>query len=337
MAFIYQTANPGALNVKTWNGATWSSVYTTSNTDWIMYSGGSVTSIGNTLYLVGLTQSGSIYFLNYTYGSGAWGARTLITTAGYAGNGGQISADSSSNLVISYFASSTSINYTVSTNSGTSWTASNDLIAGESFEPYDDAFLSSQNIVSSYCSLVWADGADSPYTVRFASFNPTLDNTPPTYSSITTSTATAGQSCNFGVTWSDNFALSKYIFGSNVTGSWVNSSATAFSSNPQTISKTATLSSGIGDSDQFEFWANDTSNNWANTGIQTVTTLTATNILLNGVLSTAAYVNESMSVRFQQKTFYAAGNYWLFYMNGTVSNPAIVYPISLLSQTAKLG
>jgi hypothetical protein len=98
------------------------------------------------------------------------------------------------------------------------------------------------------------------------------DETPPTYSNISYNTTIAGQSCTLSVKWSDNVALSGFIFGTNNTGSWLNDTWTSLTENPSWANKTKTLNSTVGMVVGYRWYCNDTSNNWNDTDIQTLTT-----------------------------------------------------------------
>jgi hypothetical protein len=101
----------------------------------------------------------------------------------------------------------------------------------------------------------------------------TLDGTPPSFSYLTYNTTKANTPCAFGVTITDNVAVSKYKFCTNNTGSWANTTG-SFSSNPVTVTKT--LNSTVGKLVQWKWYANDTSNNWAVSTTQSLTTTSAT-------------------------------------------------------------
>lgn len=103
------------------------------------------------------------------------------------------------------------------------------------------------------------------------------DTTPPTCSSVGTNTTIAGDLCLFSSSWSDNVGLSGFIFSTNVTGSWVNSSWIAFTGNVASAVMALPPSAGIVVG--FAFYANDTSNNWSTSGITYVTTTAATSPL----------------------------------------------------------
>lgn len=126
-------------------------------------------------------------------------------------------------------------------------------------------------------------GPSSIYSEEYGSVTPPptlyvtyiVDTTAPTYSNLSTSTTAAGASCQFNTTWTDETELATtggYIFSTNNTGSWANETWTAFSSNPQSISTSKTLNSTVGQIVGWRYYANDTANNWNNTGIQTLTT-----------------------------------------------------------------
>jgi len=108
----------------------------------------------------------------------------------------------------------------------------------------------------------------SPVTVNVAWAE---DTTPPSYSGLSYSTTLGGSSCTFKITWQDNVGLSHYIFSWNFGEGWQNTTTTAFTSNPQTVSVTKTLPAA-GTTVSFRWYANDTSNNWGDTGTRTFTT-----------------------------------------------------------------
>ncbi len=62
-----------------------------------------------------------------------------------------------------------------------------------------------------------------------------LADDPPTFSDLSHSTTVAGSVCHFQVTGDDDDGLSSYIFSTNNTGSWVNNTAIAFTSTPQSV------------------------------------------------------------------------------------------------------
>ena len=147
------------------------------------------------------------------------------------------------------------------------------------------------------------------------------------YSSIGVNSTLANNTAVFSSYWNDNAtSLSKYIFGTNNTGTWVNGTATAFSGTPAWANVTVTtLNDTIGKIVGYEWWANDSANNWVNTGIQTLTTtgytITASNdsyslLPLFGVNS----VDAGSNVTF---TFSALGGHTIqnVVINGTYQAP----------------
>ena len=114
---------------------------------------------------------------------------------------------------------------------------------------------------------------------NFVSFDlvPTVkaQDDPPYYTTISTNTTRAGRPCLFRVLWWDDVGLSGFIFGTNNTGSWQNESWTdpwsgtpiaGYADTEKTLNETEEILI------QWRVWANDTSNNWNNTGIQSLTT-----------------------------------------------------------------
>ena len=99
-----------------------------------------------------------------------------------------------------------------------------------------------------------------------------LDTTPPEWSNAETNSTIAGQPTLFHVKWTDDFELSGFIFGTNNTGTWINDTwapmggSTNWSNVTKILSSTALVV-------QWRVWANDTSNNWNDTGILEFTLL----------------------------------------------------------------
>jgi len=100
-----------------------------------------------------------------------------------------------------------------------------------------------------------------------------LDTTPPTWSNAGTNNTVAGQPTLFHVKWTDDVGLSGFIFGTNNTGTWANDTWTPMSGITNWSNVTKILSSSSGVVVLWRVWANDTSNNWGDTGILTLTPL----------------------------------------------------------------
>jgi hypothetical protein len=135
-------------------------------------------------------------------------------------------------------------------------------------------------------SLLW----NGPYFYYKIAFANTDDSTPildyiavayssagedtqaPTYSNLGVNTTIAGALCKFYVKWTDNVGLSKFRFGTNNTGTWINDTWTSLSGNPAWANVTKTLNSTVGIKIAYRFWCNDTSNNLADTELEFLTT-----------------------------------------------------------------
>ena len=164
-----------------------------------------------------------------------------------------------------------------------------------------------------------------PLSVAFGA-----DTQPPTYSGLTTSTTVAGASCSFGITANDNVSLSKYIFGTNNTGAWVNNTAVAFGGTPKTVAVAKTLISIVGKKVGYRWYMNDTSNNWNNTGIRLLTTTGLTVTITastppGGTLSksTGSYPKGSFTIAATPTAGYSFTD-WLVNATTLTANPLTV-------------
>ena len=99
-----------------------------------------------------------------------------------------------------------------------------------------------------------------------------VDTTPPEWSNAGTNNTIAGQPTLFHVKWTDNVGLSGFIFGTNNMGTWTNDTWTLMSGTIDWSNVTKTLNSTVGIVVQWRVWANDTFNNWNDTGILSLTT-----------------------------------------------------------------
>ncbi|OYT53501.1 MAG: hypothetical protein B6U72_05535, partial [Candidatus Altiarchaeales archaeon ex4484_2] len=121
------------------------------------------------------------------------------------------------------------------------------------------------NALDRYCSKEATAGSPSGCSVaRRPYLNVTYtDNTPPDYSGITQSPSGNpgyGNPVQCNATWTDNIALSKVYFRSNYSGSWQNYSA---SNDGSTYYYTIPVSQlPAGKNVGWNFWANDSSDNW---------------------------------------------------------------------------
>lgn len=132
----------------------------------------------------------------------------------------------------------------------------------------DDRLSVFPETYSGYIGLTYSTIHSPPHNVKFIY----IDLTPPTYSDVSHSSTNHGMPCQFSCKWEDFVGLSGGVFGTNNTGSWQNETWAAFTANPDWSNITKTLNSTAGLIIGYEWWANDTSNNWGDTGIQTLTT-----------------------------------------------------------------
>jgi hypothetical protein len=131
-----------------------------------------------------------------------------------------------------------------------------------------------------------------------------LPVTPPTFSNISASSTTAGQTCTFSSEWNDNYGLSGYIFYTNNTGVWMSTTWTTFSGTPSWANVTQTLNSNVGVVIGYYWYANNTNGLWTNTGIQTLTTTSGTvvytpfSIVSNSTVTQVAFNSTSEVLQF---------------------------------------
>ena len=98
------------------------------------------------------------------------------------------------------------------------------------------------------------------------------DNNAPTYVSgsviANQTTIYQNQFINFTANWTDNVALDHFIFEINQSGTWVNSSVGVFTATTNISSNVTKITASSGTNVSWRFWANDTSNNWNVTSLQ---------------------------------------------------------------------
>jgi len=141
-------------------------------------------------------------------------------------------------------------------------------------------------------------------TSATTSFTITSAPSPPTYSNISISSTFAGQPCSFSSHWSDTYGLSGYIFSTNNTGLWQNTTWTPFSGTSALASVTQNLNSNIGAVIAYVWYANNTNGLWNNTGIQTLTAtdsalgLSPFSIISNSTVSEVAFNSTSEVLEF---------------------------------------
>jgi len=112
----------------------------------------------------------------------------------------------------------------------------------------------------------WSPAFQSYKYSIYCTYSAAGDTTPPTYSLNSTNSTTAGTPVLHSLKWTDETGLATtggYIFSfDNCTGSFVNDTWTAFSSNPDWSNVTKTINDTVGCTIRWKVYANDTSDNW---------------------------------------------------------------------------
>jgi len=158
------------------------------------------------------------------------------------------------------------------------------------------------------------------------------DTTPPTYSDNSTNSTIAGADILHSLKYTDETGLATsggYVFSfDNGTGTLVNDSWTAFSSNPDWSNVTKTVNSTSGATIRWCVYANDTSNNWNSTSCVspfsyvTIPANIAPTITANATSPANVYTNTDWMLNLTV-TDPDAGDtitaYTQFYVNGTAS------------------
>ena len=190
-------------------------------------------------------------------------------------------------------------NYTKNFTSGFST-----ILVDGNFSVGTTASISSCNEAGGCLARVWTD-----CVVLEVTYGPN----PPTYSKNTTSKTAAGQSCTFSLEWTDDAQLQPhggYIFSTNNSGTWENSSFTHFTTTPQNATNVTNLNSTVGAVVQWCFYANDTTDKWNGSSCYDPFNLTITSaeptILVNATSNTTTvtrgeYVNISATITCSMK------------------------------------
>lgn len=97
-------------------------------------------------------------------------------------------------------------------------------------------------------------------------------NTAPVCGDLNYSSTLAGSTCLFSSLWSDDVGLSHYIFRTNITGNWEDDAPVAFNSTHNWASVPKVLPSSVGVVVGYQWFVNDTDNEWTSTSVQTLVT-----------------------------------------------------------------
>lgn len=99
-------------------------------------------------------------------------------------------------------------------------------------------------------------------------YTPTPDTESPQYSDVGVDSTYYGNVSLFYAKWTDNVSIHGYIFGTNNTGSWSNDTWVESTGTPMWSNVSKTLNEEVGVRIEWQFWVNDTSDNWNSTGLQ---------------------------------------------------------------------
>jgi len=262
-----------ALKGTLWNGSTWGTVETVT-TDSLGAQFFSLGSYGNSTYImfVNSTMNYNPVFNTRSLNNPFWGTESKASSD--AAGAVSMCINQANGDVWGVWGNTidTAINY--AQYNGT-WQAAQTLYnasAGYSINP--PSVMTYYDVMNNAVGTMWYESHLTDYHLRYLSLSvvPTADVTPPTYSNVAYNSTTAGNSCLLTCLWTDNVNVSGFIVGNNNTGTWQNTTWTSTWSNwadseSAWANITLTLNSSYNFVVQFEWWCNDTSGNWNNTGI----------------------------------------------------------------------
>lgn len=128
---------------------------------------------------------------------------------------------------------------------------------------------------TSECIIPLVFSSDSPGRLVLSNLYieyESVDTSLPTSSNVGQNNTVAGQDTLFYALWEDDYSLSGYIFSTNNSGTWVNDSWKPLSGSEAWTNVTKTLTSAIGIDIGWRIYANDSSDNWGDTGVMVLTT-----------------------------------------------------------------
>ena len=285
---LYFLDNPpytGQIYGQLWNGTAWEPQETcTTSQVYEQYFGGfeswdrtAIADSGDNIHLVFLSTSLNLVFVKRTM-SGGWSSETIIQ-----GNCGSFSSPSfntyNGNTRLFWINDSTTICCKKYVNDA--WDSLPTVVVNETDAEIaigttafgtDDGRLNAFTMtLNDKIGLLWVNNQTATNTgqIMFGLFQPV---TIPTYSNIGVDDTIANSSCTFSCYWTDTAGLGTFIFSTNNIGSWQNDSEVSLSGTVAWANVTKTLNSTVGTIVNYEWFACDTNENWASTGIQTLTT-----------------------------------------------------------------
>jgi hypothetical protein len=185
----------------------------------------------------------------------------------------------------------------------------------------NNSFIYEENIfwnAGIYNLSVWANDTDGNENTSSVIFS-VIDNTTPTYTNFTGDALCYNQTASFWSYWSDDFGLDGYIFSHDdcfpsgyVNDSFVQNEYPNWNYTEQNGLALVTkfINSTIGCTYKFEFYANDTSNNWKKTtdlGFNVQSCISITPPIINScvIIPNTVYGNQSVNfAAYLQQTTY---------------------------------
>jgi hypothetical protein len=285
MYFLDNPPFTGQIYGQLWNGTAWEPQETcTASQVYEQYFGGyeswdrtAVADSNDNIYLVFLSTSLNLVFVERTMGGG-WSSETIIeSTCGdysspsfnvYNGNTRLFWINDTATIRCKKY-----INGVWDTDPTLVVNETNSEIAvGTTAFGTDDGRLNAFTMtLNGNIGLLWVNNQTATDTgqIMFGLFQPP---TMPTCSNIGVNSTVANSPCTFSCRWIDPEGLATFIFATNNTGSWQNDSAVGLSGTVAWANVTKTLNSTLGTVVGYEWFANNTNDNWGSTGIQTLTT-----------------------------------------------------------------
>lgn len=106
------------------------------------------------------------------------------------------------------------------------------------------------------------------------------DTSPPTWSNMNNDSTSAGEASECSIEWQDDTELDFYVFGTNNTGYWENTTVPfEIGVDLAWANQTITLNSTVGALVQCRWYANDTSDNWGISDLLNITTTEPTDMM----------------------------------------------------------
>jgi len=262
----------------------------------------SITFSGNNLYVAAYNTSNRILYTNSSNSGANWQALTVLSNTSTTNNQSlyaSVSIDNNNYPIVFWETNSTNANKDIVYRkwTGSAWS--------------DDTYITNNNFGNTFVNTpytyysdnkvhyIWRNGTVSPYQIMYDYVSLAVaDTTPPAYSLNSTNSTLAGTPIKHSLNWTDDVALSSYIFSfDNCTGTLTNDSAISFNSGTWS-NVTKTINSTVGCTIRWCVYANDTSNKWNGTSCLnpfSYVTTSATNLAFTIKVVNASAVESSSS------------------------------------------